>query len=74
MPSLDRDWARPGPTRVQARRDVYMAAAVAILSVASTEVWHSAYVASTAGSCDVEAYVLVRALRTGCSRVDDACR
>ncbi len=41
---------------MQARRDVYMAAAVAILSVASTEVWHSAYGASL-GWRGVEAFI-----------------
>jgi signal transduction histidine kinase len=56
MPSLDRDWARPGPTRVQVRRDVYMAVLVAVVSVVSTEVWHSAY-GSPLGWRGVEAFL-----------------
>jgi signal transduction histidine kinase len=55
MPTLDRDWARPGPTRVQVRRDAYLSVLIAALSIVSTEIWHSAYGASL-GWKGIEAY------------------
>ncbi|MCD9197487.1 sensor histidine kinase [Aeromicrobium wangtongii] len=57
MLDLDRRWTRPKPTSEQVRRDVLGGVAAAILSVASVEVWHSAY-GSTLGWKGIEAYVL----------------
>lgn len=57
MLDLDRPWVRPAATSVQAGRDLLLSVSAAILSVASVEVWHSAYGGSL-GWKGVEAYVL----------------
>jgi signal transduction histidine kinase len=54
---LDRRWSRPEPTAAQIRRDALGGLAAAVLSLASVEVWHSAY-GTSLGWRGIEAYVL----------------
>lgn len=55
-PRIDRSWDRPPPTSAQVRTDVLAGVALAVLSVASVEVFHSANGASL-GWRGIEGYL-----------------